>query len=994
MKKNKLVASCLLTGKWLLLLMVLFACHGLATAQDAVNILKGKVLDGKGEAAINASVALKGTTAGNITDVNGEFSITLPAGTTSGTIVVSYLGHTTREVTFSNTSYLTVKLQSTTGQLNDVVVIGYGAVKQKDLTGAVSTVGEKDFNPGTVATAGELIQGKAAGVVVTPNNGAPGAGTTINIRGINSINQTTQPLIVLDGVPLSRSSIAGAPDPLSTINPDDIESFTILKDAASCAIYGDRGSNGVILINTKRGKSGKLSVTFNSTTSTSQVTKYVDVMGAAQFKAYIESNPMNLPAASQAANVALLGNANTDWQKQIYQNALTTNNEVSLTGGIKNLPYRFSFANMDQEGILKTGYLKRQSASLNLTPSFFKNSLKLTVNVNATHSENRFANTGAIGDAIRFDPTQPVYSGNKNYDGYYTWLQSNGHPVTLATSNPVADLNDTRNISGVNRGIGNVQLEYALPSFPELRAVVNGGGDISNGSGYTTVVPTFAGAYNAGGTYDPYKQYNRNELLDAYLNYKKEFKNIHSVIDATAGYGYQDFVTYQPGTTTYYTPSASGIITPNTTSTPDSTEAVLLSYYARLIYTFYDKYIVSLSDREDYSSRIAGNHGGNFSSAAVAWKLNEENFLKNVNALSQLKLRASYGQTGNADISDYQYIPNYSPYQSTAQYQLGSTNYIPLAPGAYNTNIKWETVTGTDLAIDYGFLNNRITGTIDYYNKKTTNLLLYAPVPALANLSNEITQNIGNLTNKGIEFSISAIPVVTKDFKWTVNFNVAYNENKVTALYGKGSLINTGGISGGTANTIQADLVGQPVNSFYAYQQVYAANGAPIEGLYAAQKDGTLYYSYKSPNPTTTLGFSTSLNYKKWGLFLAMHGDFGNYVYNNVLSNLDTKNAFVNSLGYLANGSPDVLYTKFANSQYLSDYYIQNASFLRMDNITLSYNFGKIISHKVGLTVSAICQNAFVITKYKGVNPEIPGGIDNNVYPIPRVYSFGVKLNF
>jgi len=972
-------------SKAIFLLIFLLCPMIQSRAQDGGKSLKGIVYDSKGFTAINATVNLKGTSTGTVTDANGEFTLPLAPGTDTGTLIINYINHLTKEYHFTSTGYQTIKLETKGGELNEVVVIGYGTTVKKDLTGAVGYVGEKDFNQGVISTPDELIQGKIPGVVVTPNSGAPGGGSTINIRGINSINETTAPLIVLDGVPLSRNTIAGAPDPLSSIAPEDIESFTVLKDAASCAIYGDRGSNGVILITTKHGRTGKLKVDFSSTTAFSQITKYTDVMDASQFKSYVMAN-------GTPAQIGLLGNSNTDWQKQIFQNALSTNNTATISGGIKDLPYRLTVGNFDQDGILKTGYLKRQSVGLNLTPSFLKNSLKVTVNVNATHSESRFANTAAIGDALRFDPTQPVNAKN-NFGNYFAWL-SNGIPTSLATNNPVADLNDKRDISGVNRGIGNIQLEYALPKLPQLKAVVNAGGDISQGNGYTSVLPSYTGSYSAGGTYDTYKQYNRNDLLDMYLNYKKNFDKIHSLLDVTGGYGYQDFVTYEPGTTTDYIPSASGVITAPTTSLPDSTKAVLVSYYARLTYIFQDKYILSLSDREDYSSRIANGHGGNFSSASVAWKINEENFLKNVSAISQLKLRFGYGQTGNADIQDYQYISNYSYYTANAQYPLGGTNYVPLAPGAYNTNIKWETVTGSNLALDYGFLNNRISGSIDFYSKKTTDLLIYAPVAALANLSNEITQNVGSLTNKGVEFSISAIPVMTKDLQWNLNFNIAYNKNEVTALTGAGSILQTGGISGGTGNTIQADLAGQPVNSFYVYQQVYSANGTPIEGLYAAQKNGTLLYSYKSPNPTTTLGFSTTFNYKKWGLFLAMHADVGNYVYNNNLSNLDTRNAFFPPQNYLANGSPDVLYTKFANSQYLSDYYVQNASFLRMDNIALSYNFGKIIAKKIGLTVSAICQNAFLITKYTGLNPEIPGGIDNNVYPIPRVYSLGIKLNF
>lgn len=974
--------------------------------------VSGKVVDENNQSLPGATVSVSGSTVAASTDVNGMYKINaLKAGTY--TLSVTFVGYTTAQKTLTvGGADVTVNfnLQPASKSLNEIVVIGYGTVKKKDLTGSVTTVTSKDFQTGSITTPEQLISGKVAGVSITSNSGAPGAGSTIRVRGGASLNASNDPLIVVDGVQLSNDAIAGAPNPLSLINPNDIESFTVLKDASATAIYGSRASNGVIIITTKRGQTGKPQFDLNTQASVATLPKEASVLSADQFRTFVKAN-------GTPALVALLGNASTDWQKEIYHTAISNDNNLSVSGGIKNMPYRVSVGYLDQEGILKTGTLNRASASVNVSPKLFDNHLKIDVNLKGSESKVRFANEGAIGAAVNFDPTKPVTVASKRFDGYYQWLDA-GNTTTglksLAPLNPVGLLQERFDRSNVQRSIGNAQLDYKFHFLPDLHANVNFGYDVSKGTGTIMVSDSAAASYKRfkdannvlhGGVNNQYMTTVQNTTFEAYLNYAKDIKSINTRVDAVAGYAYYDYTTTN---TNYpdYTTDKTIVTKPNFPF--DKPEHRLLSYYGRLNLTIMDKYLLTGTVRRDGSSRFsAANRFAVFPSGAFAWKLKDESFLKDSKLFSDLKLRVGYGITGQQDgIGNYDYASYYALSNQTAQYQIGNTFYPLYRPAGYDPTRKWEQSATTNAGIDYGFLNGRISGSIDFYYKNTTDLLNEVNISAGQGFSNKIVTNVGDMVNRGVEFSINGQIIRQKDVTWDVALNATYNNNKITKL----TIVNdptfvgnkTGGISGGTGNTIQINSVGSPRNSFYVYQQVYDASGKPIDGVFVDQnKDGIIneqdLYKYKSPDPKVFLGMSSNFGYKQWSLGFTMRANLGNYAYNNVFSNTGTTRNILNPLGILNNGSTNVLESGLSGNSdknVLSDYYIQNASFLRMDNVNLGYNFGKILHKSASLSVNGNVQNVFIVTKYKGIDPEVGSGIDNNFYPRPRTFVLGVNLKF
>lgn len=986
----------------LLLLSLFTLIYSAIYAQDGS--ISGQVLDETNQPVAYASVTIKGGTRGASADEKGHFKIPVPNGTY--TVVVNAVGflQTSQNVTVSgNNATVNFALKRATTDLTEAVVIGYGTAKKKDLTGSVTALTAKDFQKGAISTPDQLISGKVAGVQISPDGGAPGGASTIRIRGGSSLNASNDPLFVIDGVPVDNakksdgtSSISGSPNPLSLINPNDIESINILKDASATAIYGNRASNGVIIITTKKGKKGgPLRMNFTTTNSVAVKVKNLDVLTSDQFRQVVKDQAaiQNKPYA-----VDSLGKANTNWQDEIYKPAFTTDNNLSFTGGVKNLPYRLSLGYLHQDGILKTGYLERGSAALNVSPTFFDNHLRVDLNLKGVVNGNRFANTGAVGDAIRMDPTKPVYDSKSPYGGYYEW-QDGGFPNTQSTRNPVADLYLKDDKATVYRSIGNLQLDYKFHFLPDLRANLNLGYDYTKSNGSVREDPSWAAAYTAGGRYHEYEQRTRNKLLDFYLNYTKDLKNIKSRIDVMAGYSYQDFLRGAPG---FWTTSIKGT-TPSTYTKPDSTQHTLVSFYGRLNYTFNNKYLLTATIRRDGSSRFSPDtRWGNFPSIAFAWRMSEEDFLKSSKTISNLKLRLGYGTTGQQDItaSDYPYLASYSISTGTTRYLLGDSAYYMYRGAPYDANIKWETTTTSNIGLDYGLFKDRISGSIDVYYKKTNNLISDIPVAAGSNLSNHVLTNVGNIENKGVEFVLNAIPVTNKDFQWNLGFNFTYNESKITKL----STVNdpsspgviVGGISGGTGNKIQIHSVDYAPYTFWVYKQVYDQAGKPIEGVYADvnhKGSSDLFYHYKSPAPKYMLGFNSQFSYKDWNLSFVLRSNIGNYVYNNVKSNRAAYSVVIDANKYLGNTVPDVLFTGFNNTQFFSDYYVENASFLRMDNLQVGYNFGKI-GKNVSLRLSAIAQNLFVITKYTGIDPEIYSGIDNNIYPKTRIFSLGASVDF
>ena len=885
--------------------------------------------------------------------------------------------------------------------IEQVVLIGYGKQKKTDLTGSIASVTAKDFNGGATSP-DQLIQGKAPGVTVTGNGGNPGAGSTIRIRGGASLTASNDPLIVIDGVPMDFDKLSGASNPLSLINPNDIESFDVLKDASAAAIYGSRASNGVILVTTKKGTSGKFRVNFSTLASVSTKMGNQDVLSPDDFRNYVIAN------APQQKYIDMLGTANTVWQDKIYQTAWGTDNNIAFTGGIKKLPYRLSIGYTDQNGIVRTNEFRRTSVGLNLTPKFFDNHLSVTANVKGTLTDNRF-NASVIGASQFFDPTQPVYDYSAIGDkvgNYWEWFlpDSNGNRTDKinvnGTSNPVASLAARRDVSTVYRGLGNIQLDYKLHFLPDLHINVNAGYDYQKSNGHVTEYNGYRATINTLGTSRKYEQEKSNKLFESFLNYIKDIDAIDTKVDIMGGYSYQNFHEFTPGTMTY-----NGNPTYNTQPSLDyEKRLVLLSFYGRGIFTIANKYILTGSIRRDGSSRFyngvdLNNVWGTFVSASGAWKIKNEKFLKDSKLFSDLKLRAGWGQTGQQEVGGwYNAFPSYNISSPTAEYGFAEVYYPMYKPNQYNPNITWETTDTVNAGLDFGFWKNRITGSIDWFKKYTSRLLADVQVPA-GEFSNKNIKNVGEMETDGIEFLINVNPVKTEDFNWDFSFNVAHYNPKVTKFndVAPGYMIAQGDISGGVGNKVQVHAVGYTPFSFNVYQQIYDTNGKPIEGAYVDRNgDGKIdvsdKYLYKSTTPDATFGFSTKLRYKNWDLSTSLRAVLGNYVYNNFASQSNVESIATND--FMNNLSSVAANYGFKNVQYWSDIFVENASFIRMDNLTLGYNFGDVLKNGSNLRVYAMGQNLFVITKYSGVDPEIFGNIDNGFYQRPKVYSLGLNYQF
>ncbi|PKV76097.1 SusC/RagA family TonB-linked outer membrane protein [Pontibacter ramchanderi] len=953
--------------------------------------VSGRVTDENGSALPGVTVVLKGTTRGTATNANGEF--TLPAPAEGGTLVFSYIGYATQEVVIGGQTNISITMRTDARALQEVVVVGYGTQERKDVTGAVTTISEEDFQDGQVTTAEQLITGKVAGVQITSNGGAPGAGSRIRIRGGASLNASNDPLIVIDGVPIDNQTIAGSANPLNFINPDDIASMNILKDASATAIYGSRASNGVIIITTKRGQTGqKTRVNFSTLHSLSTNTKQVDVMDADEFR-------RTVIARGNQEQINLLGTENTNWQDQIYRNAYTTDNNVSVSGAVKELPYRVSLGYLNQDGVLKTSSFERVTGSIKLTPTFLDNHLSVDVNWKGALTNSRFAEEGAIGAAVGFDPTQPVYSEN-NFGGYFEWLDpTDRRPITIATRNPLSMLEQRRNEGEARRSIGNIQLDYKFHFLPELRANLNVGYDKSDSEGNNNAPVTLASESFEGGSFQRFEEKRTNKLLDYYMNYTNDFEGLRSRIDVTGGYSYQDWVTERPA---FPLLRENGDVRRAAAPFPFKTQNTLVSFFGRVNYALMDRYILTATVRRDGSSRFRdGQKWGTFPSLAFAWRINEEAFLRDNPVVSDLKLRVGYGVTGQQDVgNDFPYLARYTSSDSAAMYQIGNQYYLLLRPEGYDANLKWEETKTWNAGIDFGFLNNRLYGSLDAFQRNTKDLLSVVPVPAGTNLTNLLLTNVGSIESKGLEAVLNYVVVDRENFTWSVGINGSVIRNKITKLNtvdeDNSVGVPTGGIAGATGRNIQVHTVGYAPNTFYVYKQVYGQDGRPIEGLYAdLNQDGIINeqdkYRYKNPNARLFSGFNTQLNYNNWSLGLLMRGNFNNYVYNNVHSNTGAYEVTSVS-NWLSNMSRNVNETGFNIRQYESDYYIENASFVRMENISLGYNFGRIMNDRAALRLNANIQNAFVITDYKGLDPEIASGIDNNFYPRPRVFSLGLNL--
>lgn len=1005
-------------------LLLSFGFSLVAFAQTGV---KGTITDAAGTPLYNASVLVEGLGKGAVSNDNGYYEIKdLKPG--SYNLIYKFQGFNNQndQVTVVANQMVTNNFQfaGKVQDVGDVVVIGYGTQRTKDLTGSAAIINEKNFVQGSLATPEQLIMGKVAGLKVTSNDGAPGSGSTLRLRGGTSINASNDPLIVVDGVPLDNGGIAGAANPLSLINPNDIASFVVLKDASATAIYGSRAANGVILITTKRGSaSNDVKVTLDSKTSMSTIAKYFDVLSADSLRNLVNAN-------GTAQQKALLGDSSTDWQKQVFRSAIVSDNNVSITGGIQNLPYRLSVGNRIDNGILKRDQFARTTASLNMNPSFLDKTLQVEANLKYVQTASFFANRGALGAAF-FDPTQPIYSGNEAYGGYFEWIDNN-KPNTLSARNPLGLIEQSTDQSKVNRAIANAKLTYNLPSLPALKATVNVGGDFSEGTGYVITPASSASGFYTNGSYINYRTTKRNKLFESYLSYNSGSKWENQTLEVVAGYSYQDWDTYSPNNPTW-NEAQDSIIAP-ASAFPFFTRNVLMSYYGRAIYNYDSKYVVNVSLRRDGSSRFSPDtRWGLFPAASAAVILSEMDFLKNNKNINMLKVRAGWGVTGQQDgIGDYAYIGNYFQGATTAQYAFGGQYYQVLRPAGFDANLKWETTTSYNLGVDFGIKNDRISGSVDVYQKDTKDLLATVPVPAGTNFTNEILTNVGAMQNRGVEVSLNTGLIATKDMRLDWTINATYNKNEVLKLAqvldttSPGVLV--GGIGGGIGNTIQAHQIGYPTYTFFVLEQQYDSQGRVIEvgsqaeidmngdgQITAADKwkdtnafvdrngDGIInvkdrYYAGQAA-PKMFFGTAFNFQYKNWYAGFSARAEMGATIYNNIHSNSATFQTIDGTKKYLNNISS--LYyqdevQRTTASQLMSDHYLESANFLRMDFINIGYNFGKLgfAKEKVGLNANFVVQNAFVVTKYSGQDPEIGGGIDNNFYPRPRVYSVNLTFNF
>ncbi|MEK6153626.1 SusC/RagA family TonB-linked outer membrane protein [Flavobacteriaceae bacterium 3-367] len=972
----------------------------------AQNLVMGTVTeDGSNLALPGVTVLIKGTSTGTTTDFDGNYQINANTG---DVLVFSYIGFKTVEVTVASGT-INVSLEQDVAKLQEVVVIGYGTTTRKDATGSVIGVTEEELNQGFIASPQDLLVGKAAGVNITTNGGAPGSGSQIRIRGGSSLDASNDPLIIIDGVPLDNPGSdeqrnSGSRNVFDFVNPSDIASFSILKDASATAIYGSRASNGVIIITTKKGIAGDLKFSFNSSASVSTLKEVVGVFSAADFRELVTQR---LPD-----RVDDLGSANTNWQEQIFSTALGTDTNFSVRGGIKGIPFRASIGYTQQDGILKTEALERTTASLSVTPRLFDDKLRIEINGRGSYTENNFADTGAIGSALEFDPTQPVFDASLP-GGFFDYYEPDGSATSNTVNNPLALLELRDNSTIARRFVGNVKFDYQLHFFPDITATLNLGIDKSVGDGSDIQPATLAAQAIVQGRIRNFEQDEENKLMDVYFKYAKEFEKIKSRLDFTAGYSYQNF--YEDRMSEDLRgDGVGGALIINTIL-----ESNLQSFFGRLNYTLNDKYLLTVTYRRDGSSRFGGdNRWGNFPAAALAWNISDENFLKDSNILSNLKLRMGWGITGQQDVlqgTDTQpFLPQFSPSQNGASTQIGQdANGNPifvttLRAQPFDANIKWEETTTYNVGLDYGFFDNRLTGAIELYYRETEDLLSTVNVAAGSNLTNRLPTNIGSLTNKGVEFFLDAAVFDQEEFTWDLGFNFAYNENEIDRLFltgntpGSGipvsgtSLIGIGGDDGA-----QWHLVGEPTRSYFVFQQVFDQAGNPIEGVVRdLNNDGIINdldrRAYKQAAPLANFGLNSRFTYKQWDFSFSARANYGNYNYNGI--DLNRGNFRNLNIGQdLRNVGTSVLQSNFegtSNEVTFSDYYVRDASFIRMDNMSLGYTFKKLWNEESRMRVFTTLQNVFVITDYDGLDPEITNGIDNNIYPRPFTVQAGLSLDF
>ena len=1003
-------------GLFIICLLITFK----VSAQNTKSI-SGTVIDETGEAVIGASISVKGTGTGTATDIDGKFQLTVAD---NAVLVISYLGYTAQEVPVAGKSTFQIVMKEDVKLLSEVIVIGYGTVRKNDATGSVIAIKAEEINRGITTSPQDLLAGKVAGVSVINSGGQPGGGSTIRIRGGSSLSANNDPLIIIDGVIMGNSNLDGLSNPLSTVNPNDIETFSILKDASATAIYGSRASNGVIIITTKKGQTGKVKFSYNGSGTVSSLKKKYDVMSADSYRAYITEHFSDNASMISALN--LYPGQSTDWQDAIYQTAFGMDHNLSVLGSVKKfMPYRASFGYTNEDGILKTSNFERFSGDVSLTPTLFKDHLKVNIHAKGSYIKNRFADTGAVGAGVFFDPTKPVMNDNSKFGGYYAWTRNSEKDGDWIgySANPLTMLMMRDNCSDVKSFIGSLQFEYKTHFLPDLKLFLNLNTDYSTSDGNDFRQPNaaFGGGYTdnpkQSGRLTEYGRTNKNNSMDMYGLYAKTINNHR--FDFMAGYSYES-MEWDSRSETWYLSRDKIDFGQKTALTADpfplGAKVVTMSFFGRLNYILNERYLFTATLRDDASSRFSKeNRWALFPSLALAWRLNEESFLKDIRNLSNLKLRLGWGITGqqylehaaNSSYPSLIFVKDGKGGVTQIVYDdLGNPSYINVAAYSIaNPNLKWEETTTWNVGLDYGFLNNRINGAVDVYKRITTGLLNNEiHIPAGTDFGEFKPFNVGNLENKGVEFSVNAIPVASKELNWDIGFNITYNKGKITKLFfdDENSRGNEFGSTGGDgAKSYRINSVGYAPGMYYMYEQIYDQSGKPIEGAYVDRNgDGTINdldrYRYNKPEADIFMGFNSKLFVKNFDFGFNGRASIGNYNYNAIAANsahMSVTGLFGNNC--LTNKPASALVTNFTERQRLSDYYIQNASFLKIDNITLGYTFNKVGRwNGANLRVYGTAQNPFVFTKYKGFDPEISGGMDNNLYPRPLAVIFGVNLKF
>ena len=989
------------------------------------NAIKGQVKDASGEPVMGATITVNGKAVG-ITDMDGNFSVDAAPGTK---LTFTYLGMTPKTVQASKNMIITMIDDSKS--LNEVVVIGYGRAKKNDLTGSVTAIKPDEMSKGITSSASDMLVGKIAGVDVQTAGGQPGSGAQIRIRGGASLNASNDPLYVIDGLAIDNNTNKGMSNVLAMINPNDIESFTVLKDASATAIYGSRASNGVIIITTKKGRAGQRpTVTYNGDITISTIQKKYEVMNASEYKQALTSLGKDISSLG-------LGDADTDWQDEIFRTSVSTNHSLSIQGGLKDMPYRIGLGFEDNNGILKNSWMKRFYTSVNLAPSFLNKHLNFNFTAKYMFEKNRYVDdSSAINNALKMDPTQPVYGDGDKYKffgGYFQYAQDRSTsisdpnwmylPATNVPVNPVAILDQNKHIAKAHDISSNLEVDYKIHGFEDLNLHAAIGAHYVDGkqndniSKYSVELNN-----NYFGWYGTNHAYKYNIEGKAYAEYAHKF-GVHD-IDIMAGAEQSHYhstgYNFGSGIDEYLRDNNPQMVDGewNYVHSPQymkntlgKSHNSLVSYFGRLNYNLLDRYLLTATYRADGSSRFRnGKKWGYFPAAAFAWKINNEPFMKNVTWIDELKLRLGWGKTGQQDVGkDFYYTPAYTVGNPYAQYPFGDTYYETLRPGAYNADLTWEKTTTYNAGLDFTALNGRFGVNVEGYYRKTTDLLSEVDIAGGTNFSNRLLKNIGSLENYGVELAFDVKPIVTKDFMWDVTYNVGWNHNEVTELdAGQHDYVWVPGKTatrGNNSTNLMINKVGEPANSFYVWQQVYDENGKPIEGLYVDRNaDGKIdeddRYCYKSPAPDVIMGLTTKFIYKNWDFSAAFHASIGNYVYYDFLSskaNLAEITDYGNN-----NTTAEAINLGFTGStlkaNVYSDYFVRNASYLKCSNMTLGYSFPalikagaeKICSGRIYFTV----QNPFIITKYKGLDPEVSSGIDRNLYPRPISFQLGLNLNF